>query len=271
MKEVTSWVMEFTKLPVIVKLTPNISDIVEPAMAAQSAGADAVSLINTIKSIVEVDLDDFIASPKLRNGFTNGGYCGPAVKPIALHMVSALAKKEDFHLDISGIGGVSNWKDAAEFISLGATSVQVCTAVMHYGFRIVEDMISGLNQYLDSKGMKSVNELRSRAISNLKDWGDLDMNYKSIAHINTDKCIGCQLCYIACEDGAHQAISLPNNGGIAPSIKKEECVGCNLCALVCPVENCITMKDVSDSTKVESWNDLLKQGYCHSQDTVLLK
>ena len=97
------------------------------------------------------------------------------------------------------------------------------------------------------------------------------MNYKSIAHINTDKCIGCQLCYIACEDGAHQAISLPNNGGIAPSIKKEECVGCNLCALVCPVENCITMKDVSDSTKVESWNDLLKQGYCHSQDTVLLK
>ncbi len=271
LKEVTSWVMEFTKLPVIVKLTPNISDIVEPAMAAQSAGADAVSLINTIKSIVEVDLDDFIASPKLRNGFTNGGYCGPAVKPIALHMVSALAKKEDFHLDISGIGGVSNWKDAAEFISLGATSVQVCTAVMHYGFRIVEDMISGLNQYLDSKGMKSVNELRSRAISNLKDWGDLDMNYKSIAHINTDKCIGCQLCYIACEDGAHQAISLPNNGGIAPSIKKEECVGCNLCALVCPVENCITMKDVSDSTKVESWNDLLKQGYCHSQDTVLLK
>ena len=191
LKEVTSWVMEFTKLPVIVKLTPNISDIVEPAMAAQSAGADAVSLINTIKSIVEVDLDDFIASPKLRNGFTNGGYCGPAVKPIALHMVSALAKKEDFHLDISGIGGVSNWKDAAEFISLGATSVQVCTAVMHYGFRIVEDMISGLNQYLDSKGMKSVNELRSRAISNLKDWGDLDMNYKSIAHINTDKCIGC--------------------------------------------------------------------------------
>lgn len=267
LKEVTSWVMEYSNLPVIVKLTPNISEIIEPAMAAQAAGAHAVSLINTIKSIVQVDLDDYVAHPKLRNGFTNGGYCGPAVKPIALHMVSSLAKKNNFHLEISGIGGVSNWKDAAEFIALGCTSVQVCTAVMHYGFRIVEDLISGLNQYLDSKKMKSVNELRSKAVVNLKDWGDLDMNYKTIAQIDSDKCIGCKLCYIACEDGAHQAISLSKSSKV-PTIKEAECVGCNLCALVCPVENCITMTDVSANSKTESWNDLLKQGYQHSKDTV---
>ena len=271
LKEVTSWVMEFSKLPVIVKLTPNISDITEPAMAAQAAGADAVSLINTIKSIVNVDLDDFVAHPKLRNGSTNGGYCGPAVKPIALHMVSALAKNPNFDLAISGIGGVSNWKDAAEFIALGCTSVQVCTAVMHYGFRIVEDLISGLNQYLDSKKMQSVMDLRSKAVPSMKEWGDLDMNYTTIAQINPDKCIGCQLCYIACEDGAHQAIALPpkNSGSKTPIIKEEECVGCNLCSLVCPVENCITMTDVSKTNKVETWNQLIKQGYRHSQDTVL--
>lgn len=269
LQEVTSWVMEYSNLPVIVKLTPNISEIIEPAMAAQEVGADAVSLINTIKSIVQVDLDDFIAHPKLRNGATNGGYCGPAVKPIALQMVSCLSKNPNFNLGISGIGGISTWRDAAEFIALGCTSVQVCTAVMHYGFRIVEDLISGLNQYLDSKKMVSVNELRSKAIPNLKEWGDLDMNYKTVAKIDADKCIGCNLCYIACEDGAHQAIDLSKNlNSKTPTIKEAECVGCNLCALVCPVENCISMVDVSENPKLETWNNLLKQGYQVSQDTV---
>lgn len=269
LEEITSWVMEYSNLPVIAKLTPNISDIIVPAFAAQRAGVDAVSLINTIKSVIGVDLEDFTPYPKLRNGSTSGGYCGPAVKPIALHMITTLMSNPEFKLEISGIGGVSNWRDAAEFIALGSTSVQVCTAVMHYGYRIVEDMISGLNNYLDQKGFASVNELRGKAIPNYHDWGNLDMNYETIAKINEDACIGCQLCYIACEDGAHQAIRQPQNDKIAPEIIQEHCVGCNLCALVCPVPGCISMVDVSKTEQQESWNEKLRKGFVTSTDTVI--
>ncbi len=263
LKEITAWVKEFTKLPVLVKLTPNISDIIDPALAAIESQADGVSLINTLKSIVGVDLDDFTPIPKLRNGAASGGYCGPAVKPIALHMVATLAKHPDFTIPMSGIGGISDWRDAAEFIALGCTSVQVCTAVMHYGFRIVEDLSSGLNSYLDSKGMKSINELRGKAVPQYQDWGDLDLNYKTIAKINPETCIGCQLCYIACEDGAHQCIALPAPASRQrmPLIQEEDCVGCNLCALVCPVPDCIQMVDVSETEELESWNDLMQAGH----------
>ena len=144
--------------------------------------------------------------PRVGNASTNGGYCGPAVKPIALHMVAALARDPGIKVPISGIGGISTWRDAAEFIALGSTSVQVCTAVMHYGYRIVEDLIEGLSEYLDSHGMKSVNELRGRAVPGYQEWGDLDLNYKLVAKIDPKTCIGCQLCVTACNDGAHQCI-----------------------------------------------------------------
>ena len=142
-----------------------------PGAAAVEAGAHGLSLINTIKSIVGVDLDRMVPYPVVGSRSTNGGYCGPAVKPIALHMVAALARDPRITVPISGIGGIATWRDAAEFIALGATSVQVCTAVMHYGFRIVEDMIDGLSNFLDDKGMKSVNELRGRAIRRLQRVG----------------------------------------------------------------------------------------------------
>lgn len=255
-KEITSWVREATKLPVLVKLTPNISDITEPGLAAQHGGADGVSLINTIKSIVGVDLDELKPLPKLRNGGSNGGYCGPAVKPIALHMVAALAKHPQFTIPISGIGGISNWRDAAEFIALGATSVQVCTAVMHYGFRIVEDMKNGLSNYLQDKQMSSLTQLRGAAIKQFKDWGDLDMNYQVKAVIDEKKCIGCQLCFVACRDGSHYCIDLPVDGvSRTPIVRYDDCVGCNLCSHVCPIPGCITMEDGSTTANVESWND----------------
>src|SRR6266704_4991220 len=137
--QITGWVKEVAKTPVIVKLTPNITDVCYPARAAKAGGADAVSLINTINSITGVDLDTFTPRPDVGGRSSHGGYCGPAVKPIALNMVSSVAKDPQVALPISGIGGISNWRDAAEFIVLGCTTVQVCTAVMHYGFRIVED------------------------------------------------------------------------------------------------------------------------------------
>src|SRR6202167_2910553 len=164
LKEITSWTKEFAKTPVLVKLTPNTGDITEPGFAAVEGGADGISLINTIKSLIGVDLERMVPYPRVAGASTNGGYCGPAVKPIALHMVAALAREPKINIPISGIGGISTWRDAAEFIAMGSTSVQVCTAVMHYGYRIVNDLIEGLSNYLDSRGMKSVNELRGRAV-----------------------------------------------------------------------------------------------------------
>jgi dihydropyrimidine dehydrogenase (NAD+) subunit PreA len=263
---IVGWVMEAPTIPVIVKLTPNITDVTVAARAAKKAGANAISLINTINSITQVNLDTFVPEPFVAGLSTHGGYCGPAVKPIALNMVQSCAADAEVRLPISGIGGISNWRDAAEFIALGSTSVQVCTAVMHYGFRIVEDMIDGLNDYLDSKGFKSVEELRGRAVSTLRNWEKLDLNYQRVARINYDKCIGCNLCYIACEDGAHQCIDLvpPDGYGLGPGrvpgkpipkVREADCVGCNLCSLVCPVDGCITMTSLDTGKARMSWSD----------------
>ncbi len=265
-EKIVSWVMEAATIPVIVKLTPNITDVVYAARAAKKGRGNAISLINTINSITQVNLDNLVPEPYVAGLSTHGGYCGPAVKPIALNMVQSCAADPEVRLPISGIGGISNWRDAAEFIALGSTSVQVCTAIMHYGFRIVEDMLEGLNDYLDSKGFKSVTDFVGKSVPTLQKWETLDLHYKRIAKIDYEKCIGCNLCYIACEDGAHQAIDLanPNGHGLGPGrvpgkpipeIKEHECVGCNLCSLVCPVDDCITMVSLSNGESKMSWSD----------------
>ena len=260
---ITSWAKEVAKTPVISKLTPNVTDISHIALAAQRGGADAVSLINTINSLMSVNLETFAPTPNVAGKSSHGGYCGPAVKPIALHLVSSVAKK--VKIPIVGIGGIGNWIDAAEHIALGASTVQVCTAAMHYGFRIVEDMADGLTGYMDDHGYRSIDDFRGRAVANVLDWGDLDLNYKIVAKIHTNLCIGCQLCYVACEDGAHQCIeraSAKNGNGKhnangmevhVPRIIEEECVGCNLCALVCPVDGCITMLQIDNGLPPMSW------------------
>jgi dihydropyrimidine dehydrogenase (NAD+) subunit PreA len=263
---ITTWVKEVARTPVIVKLTPNVTDVAHMAAAARQGGADAVSLVNTFNSLMGVDLDTFTPSPYVDGKSSHGGYCGPAVKPIALHMVSSVAKHPKVNLPISGIGGIGNWRDAAEFMLLGATTVQVCTAVMHYGFRIVHDMIDGLETYLEDKGFRSAGELVGRSLGTVQDWGDLNLNYKIIAKIDPEKCIGCNLCYIACEDGAHQCIEARprplgdlREGTIMrhmPHIIEDECVGCNLCALVCPVPGCITMVEQATSRAPMNWREL---------------
>lgn len=254
LEKITTWAKEFASVPVIVKLTPNITDILDPAHAAQRGGADAVSLINTIKSIVGVDLERMVPLPVVGDASTNGGYCGPAVKPIALHMVGELGRDKNFRLPISAIGGIGTWRDAAEFMALGATNVQVCTAVMHKGFRIVREMSEGLDFFLRDKGWSSVKELIGRATPSYVNWGDLDLNHHVVAKINPEKCIGCQLCYVACFDGSHQCIHLPTGGSRIPFVDEKECVGCNLCELVCPVENCITMVEQRKSPERQSWH-----------------
>jgi dihydropyrimidine dehydrogenase (NAD+) subunit PreA len=270
--EIMSWVRSATSLPVLMKFTPNVSDITVQGRVAVEGGADGAALINTIKSIIGVDLDDFIPYPKGRNGSTNGGYCGTAVKPIALYMLASLGRTDWFNLPISGIGGINNWKDCAEFIALGSTSVQVCTAVMHHGFGIVEGMIDGLSKYLDSKGMSSVNELRGKALTQYKDWGDLDMNYKVVAEINEKKCTGCGKCYTACNDGAYQSITLSDRkartGDPIPEINTSTCKGCNLCSLVCP-RDCIEMKNVSVTDSVKTWREIVSNNEFEITDGIL--
>ncbi|HYV93018.1 MAG TPA: NAD-dependent dihydropyrimidine dehydrogenase subunit PreA [Chitinophagales bacterium] len=256
LKTIVSWVKEAAKIPVIVKLTPNITDITRPAVAAHEGGGDAISLINTIQSLVGVDIDNFVPYPVVDGKSTNGGYCGPAVKPIAMNMVKSCAQHPGVQLPISGIGGIENWRDAVEFILLGATTVQVCTAVMHYGFGIIREMIPGLESYMDEKGFNTIDEMRGRALQNILHWEDLNLKYKIVADIHEEKCIGCQLCYTACEDGAHQAIGLsvdPMNR--KPHIIEENCVGCNLCSLVCPVEGCITMERRDDGSQPVTWKE----------------
>ncbi|WP_299786226.1 NAD-dependent dihydropyrimidine dehydrogenase subunit PreA [uncultured Marivita sp.] len=241
---VTRWVKQNTRMPCIVKLTPNITDIRKPAMAAHAGGADAVSLINTINSITSVDLDLFAPEPTIDGKGAHGGYCGPAVKPIALNMVAEIARSPEMRgLPISGIGGVTTWKDAAEFMALGAGNVQVCTAAMTYGFKIVQEMISGLSQYLDEKGMSSTADLVGRAVPNVSDWQNLNLNYVTKARIDQDLCIACGRCYAACEDTSHQAIAMSEDRVF--TVKDDECVACNLCVNVCPVEDCITMEELA--------------------------
>ena len=237
---VTRWCKANTRMPVIVKLTPNITNILYPAEAAKRGGADAVSLINTINSITGVNLDNFAPEPTIDGKGTHGGYCGPAVKPIALNMVAEIARNpETADLPISGIGGVTTWRDAAEFLSLGAQNVQVCTAAMTYGFKVVQEMIAGLENWMDEKGHTSVASIVGRAVPNVTDWQYLNLNYITKAHIDQDACIKCGRCYAACEDTSHQAIAMSD--GRVFEVKEEECVACNLCVDVCPVEGCITM------------------------------
>ncbi|MEL6586141.1 MAG: NAD-dependent dihydropyrimidine dehydrogenase subunit PreA, partial [Pseudomonadota bacterium] len=243
---VTRWCKHYTRMPVIVKLTPNITDIRKPAAAAKRGGADAVSLINTINSITSVDLDDYSPEPSIDGKGSHGGYCGPAVKPIALSMVSEIARHADTRgLPISGIGGVTTWRDAAEFLALGAGNVQVCTAAMTYGFGIVKEMISGLGQYLDDKHI-ALPDLVGRAVPNVTDWQYLNLNYVTKARIDQDACIKCGRCYAACEDTSHQAISMSADRVF--EVVDAECVACNLCVDVCPVESCITMERLAPGT-----------------------
>jgi dihydropyrimidine dehydrogenase (NAD+) subunit PreA len=283
---VTDWAKEAAQTPVLVKLTPNITDIRYAGRAAKNGGADGISLINTINSIMGVDLDTLQPKPHVAGQGSHGGYCGPAVKPIALNMVQQIAADPGIGLPVSGIGGIQAWQDAVEFMLLGSGSVQVCTAAMHYGFRLVEQLTSGLEHWMREKGFSRLSDFVGRTVPRVGGWADLDLGYKVVAEIDQDVCIHCGLCYIACEDGAHQSIrrtqvpeavfaaeaaqngsttAITHSGGVRVvagagagyvnryEINQETCVGCNLCSLVCPVSGCITMREVPSGLPSMTW------------------
>ncbi|MGD0463418.1 MAG: NAD-dependent dihydropyrimidine dehydrogenase subunit PreA [Tepidisphaeraceae bacterium] len=292
-ERICAWVKEVATVPVLAKLTPNVTSIREIGRAVKRGGADGISLINTINSIMGVDVKTFAPKPSVGGFGSHGGYCGPAVKPIALNMVSEIARDEKIGLPVSGIGGIRKWDDCVEFILLGATTLQVCTAVMHRGFGVVKAMTRGLEKWMDETGLATIDSAVGKALPRIKQWGDLDLNYKVVAKINEATCIHCGICYASCEDGCYQAIAWDRlsaadytrkfgepkrfKGEAAPNlqlnedgraidvftIRQDACVGCNMCALACPVEGCITMEEVPTGNAPMSWNQyqaMLKTG-----------
>jgi dihydropyrimidine dehydrogenase (NAD+) subunit PreA len=232
-----------TDIPVLAKMTPNIGNMSEAAIAAMEGGATGISTINTVKSITGVDLDKFIGYPIVNGKSSISGYSGKAVKPIALRFIQELVTNEDLkNVPISGIGGIETWEDAAEFILLGSTNLQVTTAIMQYGYRIVEDMIDGLSYYMEEKGFERLQDMVGLANRNIIPAEDLDRGYIVYPKFEEEKCVGCGRCYISCYDGGHQAIEWEKENR-KPVLDKERCVGCHLCANVCPVQ-CISKGDI---------------------------
>lgn len=261
-KMVTEFVKEASSIPVLVKLTPNVADVRFPARAAKAGGADGVSLINTINSIMGVNVETMVPKFSVGGKISHGGYCGPAVKPIALNMISQIATDPETRgLPISGIGGISNWSDAVEFMLLGSSSVQLCTAVMHHGFRIVEDLNAGLSGWMRRKGFTKLDDFIGKTAPNIVDWKHLNLHHKTVASIDKNKCIGCDVCYVACNDTTHQCIAIDTKKkNRKPHVVQDDCVGCNLCSLVCPVDGCITMTPVETGLKPLTWEELTKNG-----------
>lgn len=292
-EQICAWVKEVATIPVLAKLTPNVTNVREIGRACKRGGADGISLINTLNSIMGVDLKTFAPKPSVGGYGSHGGYCGPAVKPIALNMVSEIARDEKTGLPVSGIGGIRKWDDCAEFILLGASTLQVCTAVMHRGFGVVKAMTRGLEKWMDENGFANLSDAVGKALPRIRSWGELDLNYKVVARINESTCIHCGICYASCEDGCYQAIGWDKlssadyikkfgppkrlKGEAAPNlqlnedgrsidvftIREDACVGCNMCALACPVEGCITMEEVATGKPAMNWNQyqtMLKDG-----------
>jgi dihydropyrimidine dehydrogenase (NAD+) subunit PreA len=262
-EQITRWVTETAKIPVIVKLTPNVTNVVMPARAALAGGAHALALINTLNSIIGVDLDTLEITPSIGGKGGHGGYAGPAVKPIALNMLAALGTDEAVSRaarPVSAMGGISTWRDAAEFLLLGAASLQVCTAVMHYGFRIIEDLCDGLSNWMDEKGFATIGDIRGKSLGRISDFQDLDLSFRAVARIDEARCIKCNLCYVACNDAAHQCIDLVAAEGerSQPRVREPDCVGCRLCYNVCPVEGCIGMVELASGRAPVTWDQLAK-------------
>ena len=246
-KHYTELVKSVSTVPVLAKMTPNIGNMEIPAIAAAEGGADGIAAINTIKSLIGVDTETFAGYPSIGGKCAVSGYSGKAVKPIALRFINDLAHcKELDGLELSGMGGIETWHDAMEFILLGCRNIQVTTAVMQYGYRIIEDIISGTKRYMSEKGISNISELVGAAVSNIIPADELDRSSIVYPHFDKNSCLGCGRCYISCSDAGHQAIEMKEGKAVLHASK---CVGCHLCKLVCPA-NSISDKNKRISKKV---------------------
>ncbi|MFC1877434.1 NAD-dependent dihydropyrimidine dehydrogenase subunit PreA [Thermodesulfobacteriota bacterium] len=254
----TTTVKNTVSIPVIAKMTPNITDMTEPAIYAKNGGADAISAINTVSGISEVGLEDLVPKPNIFGIGAVSGTSGPAIKPIGLHFIADMAKCEGLALPLSGIGGIETWIDALEYILLGASTIQVTTGIMHYGYRIVEDMIEGLSDFMAQRGITRISDLVGKALPNLKTTDHFDLDRQGIAQYDLDKCVGCGQCYTVCTDAAGQAIEWDAIER-RPKLMENKCLSCMLCSFVCPVPGLISFKEMPagwrrDETRVMDKN-----------------
>ncbi len=256
----TKLCVENTHLPVVAKMTPNIGHMEIPAEAAVKAGAKGIAAINTIKAITNLDLESVTAMPAINGKSSISGYSGAAVKPIALRFITQMKQYEPLKdVPITGMGGIETWQDALEFLLVGASNLQVTTAVMQYGYRIVEDMISGLSHYMDERGIDKLEDLVGLALPNIVGADEIDRDFKIIPEINYDKCVKCGRCYVSCFDAAHQAIDWDSEE--RKPIINDNCVGCHLCLNVCPVFDCILPGEVKFKEGREEYEVTVKKEY----------
>jgi dihydropyrimidine dehydrogenase (NAD+) subunit PreA len=243
-EKVTTWVKEAAdKIPVLIKITPQVTDIVEVARAVKRGGADGITASNTIPSLLGIDINTFEPYPTLFGVSSYSGLSGSAIKPITLRTIAEIAKNVD--IVISGNGGAFSWEDAVEFMALGASNVQFCTLPMHYGFRTIRDLKSGLAHYLEDMGFDNPLDIVGKALDKIKANEDLPELYVR-SEIDTEKCIGCGLCYVACSDGGHMAIQWDSEKR-KPSVDEDKCTGCAMCMQVCPVD-AIKMREKLDDS-----------------------
>ena len=239
----TEIVKKSCNIPVMAKMTPNITDMIPVALAAKEGGADAIAAINTIKAITDIDIENFTPLPNIKGHSAATGFSGRSVKPVALRFISDMYNSKELNLPLSAVGGIETWIDALHFILMGGKTVQVTTAVLRYGYRIVEDMIEGLSDYMIDHKINSIDEIAGKAAEKIVDPSDFNTRYQVVSVIDNEKCIGCGQCYISCRDGANQAIIFDSEKRKA-SVDEERCVGCLLCKHVCPVWDCISYKEV---------------------------
>jgi dihydropyrimidine dehydrogenase (NAD+) subunit PreA len=236
--QVTKWTSEAVSIPVMAKMTPNVTDVGLIAKACVDAGADAISAINTVAAIIGVDLETLVPKPTVAGYSTYGGLSGPAIKPIALKAVAAIAEAVD--VPISSIGGIGTWEDAAEFHLMGSSTHQICTAVMAYGYSIIEDLVSGLSGYMRKKGFSCIRDMVGVSLRKLVPLMELDPDARVVAYIHRETCVKCDLCFISCRDAGYQAIARTKDKFYRVSEKR--CTGCALCQQVCPVAGCIALR-----------------------------
>ncbi len=239
----TQTVRAVTDIPIIAKLTPNITDMNEPAMFTKRGGADGIASINTLRGLTNIDLSNFTPNPNVGGKGAISGFSGPAVKPIGLRFIAEMAKNKELQLPISGIGGIETWIDALEYILVGATTIQVTTGIIRYGYRIVEDMIEGMSDYMAMNNIEHVKDLIGKALPNIVEPDKFDLKTQGIAEYDLDRCVGCGQCYIVCKDSGGYALKW-NKSTRRPELDEEKCLSCMVCSFVCPVTGMIKFKDM---------------------------
>lgn len=244
----TETVRKVTKLPIVAKMTPNITDVTIPAMYAKNGGADGLSAINTVSGLSEIDCDDYIPKPTVFGKGAMSGYSGPAIKPIGLRVIAQMAQCPELGLPLSGMGGVETWMDALEYILVGATTVQVTTGIIHYGYRMVEDLIEGLSDYMTERNIRHVSDLVGAAIPNIHEPDKFDLARQGIASYDLDRCVGCGQCYIVCQDAGGAALEWDAEKR-RPRLDEDRCLSCMVCSFICPVHELISFREMPEGWK----------------------